>query len=45
MPDERYEDYVNGEERESVKDYVASMSDRYAVNLYKDLFIPKFWHY
>ncbi|MDW7659999.1 MAG: deoxyguanosinetriphosphate triphosphohydrolase [Bacillota bacterium] len=45
MPAERYEDYSNGEERESVKDYVASMSDRYAVNLYKDLFIPKFWHY
>lgn len=45
MPDERYEDYTNGEDNESVKDYVASMSDRYAVNLYKDLFIPKFWHY
>jgi dGTPase len=45
MPKERYNDYVSGEKNESVKDYVASMSDRYAVNLFKDLFIPKFWHY
>lgn len=45
MPQERYGDYISGEKNESVKDYVASMSDRYAVNLYKDLFIPKFWHY
>ena len=45
MPDERFEDYKNGDEIDAVKDYVASMSDRYAVNLYKELFIPKFWLY
>jgi dGTPase len=45
MPDERYEDYLEGEGIEAVKDYVASMSDRYAVNKYKELFIPKFWLY
>lgn len=45
MPLERYEDYLNSEGIEAVKDYVASMSDRYAVNLYKELFIPKFWLY
>lgn len=45
MPLERFEDYQEGEGIESVKDYVASMSDRYAVNKYKELFIPKFWLY
>ena len=45
MPSERIEDYESGDGVESVKDYVASMSDRYAVNLYKELFIPKFWLY
>lgn len=45
MPLERVEDYNNHEGIEAVKDYVASMSDRYAVNLYKELFIPKFWLY
>ena len=45
MPIERFEDYKNGDDIESVKDYVASMSDRYAVNLYKEIFIPKFWLY
>lgn len=45
MPTERFSDYNNGYGIESVKDYVASMSDRYAVNLYKELFIPKFWLY
>lgn len=45
MPSERFEDYEEGDGIEAVKDYVASMSDRYAVNLYKELFIPKFWLY
>lgn len=45
MPQERFDDYQNGDEIDAVKDYVASMSDRYAVNLYKELFIPKFWLY
>ena len=45
MPEERFEDYKEGEGIESIKDYVASMSDRYAVSKYKELFIPKFWLY
>lgn len=45
MPEERYQDYQNGEGVEAVKDYIAGMSDRYAVNLYKKLFIPQFWYY
>lgn len=28
---------------EAVKDYVAGMTDRYALNLYSDLFVPKGW--
>ena len=27
----------------AVKDYVAGMTDRYALNLYSDLFVPKAW--
>jgi dGTPase len=43
MAIERFEDYQKGEGATAVKDYVASMSDRYAVNRYQELFIPKFW--
>lgn len=28
---------------EAVKDYIAGMTDRYAINLYTDLFVPKGW--
>ncbi len=28
---------------EHVKDYIAGMSDRYAVNKYVEIFVPKFW--
>ena len=45
MPKERVEDYHRSEGLEAIKDYVASMSDRYAVNVYKEIFIPKFWLY
>lgn len=29
---------------ELVKDYIAGMSDRYAINIYNKLFVPNFWH-
>ena len=29
--------------REAVKDHIAGMTDRYAINLYDELFIPKGW--
>ncbi|WP_459849006.1 deoxyguanosinetriphosphate triphosphohydrolase [Fusibacter bizertensis] len=45
MPTERFEDYEHRDGINSIKDYVASMSDRFAVNLYKEIFIPKFWLY
>ncbi len=45
MPKERLEDYKNGAHNEAIKDFVSGMSDRYAVNLYKELFIPQFWLY
>ncbi|MEG1686604.1 MAG: deoxyguanosinetriphosphate triphosphohydrolase [Angelakisella sp.] len=48
-PDKLPEDYRSivteeGVERASV-DYVASMSDRYCVSVYSDLFLPKPWGY
>lgn len=44
MPPNRYEDYKR-EGAEAVKDYVAGMSDRYAVGAYRQVFIPTFWRY
>lgn len=43
MPGAWYEDYERGDGIEAVKDYIASMSDRYAVSVYKSLFVPSFW--
>jgi dGTPase len=35
----------NGEKQEIVVcDYVGAMSDRFAISLYEDLYIPKSWH-
>ncbi len=42
LPAERYADYLEiGDE--SVKDYIAGMTDRYAVGKYTSIFVPKFW--
>ena len=36
----------NGEERARVAcDYVASMSDRYAIDIFDEIFVPKSWEY
>lgn len=43
MPLEYYQDYISGHGADSVKDFLAGMSDRYAINLYKDIFLPKYW--
>lgn len=46
-PEEMPEFYYNNIEREGVErcvcDYVAGMTDRYAIDKYKDLFIPRVW--
>jgi len=42
LPEERYEDYQTiGDE--AVKDYIAGMTDRYAVRKYTSIYVPKFW--
>lgn len=43
MPLEYYQDYCQEHGIESVKDYLAGMSDRYAINLYKEIFLPRYW--
>lgn len=43
MPEEHFARYQAGEGLVAVKDYIAGMTDRYAVQKYKDLFIPNFW--
>lgn len=43
MPEEHFSGEKGEETLIDVKDYVAGMTDRYAVQKYKDLFIPNFW--
>lgn len=43
MPATWYYDYMNGDGIEAVKDFIASMSDRYAIWKYKSTFVPSFW--
>ena len=42
LPEERYADYQTVGD-EAVKDYVAGMTDRYAVRKYTSIYVPKFW--
>ncbi len=42
MPNDYYEIYKT-DGIEAVKDYIAGMTDRYAINLYKDLTVPEHW--
>lgn len=45
-PDQMSEEYAADYHREgcdAIKDYVAGMTDNFAISLFKDLFIPKFW--
>ncbi len=48
-PNEMHEDFLklmeNGDNKETVVcDYIAGMTDRYAIKRYSDLFIPKSWN-
>lgn len=43
MPEEAYEECLEGDHAIAVKDYVAGMTDRYAVQKYKEIFVPNFW--
>ena len=44
IPDDMHMMLEKGEEKERVVcDYISSMTDRYAIALYEDLFIPKSW--
>ena len=42
MPEEFLRDDGDSIERK-VADYIAGMTDRYAINLFEDFFIPKLW--
>ncbi len=45
-PTEMPSDYFQIYQKEgitAVKDYIAGMTDRYAINLYKDLTVPEYW--
>ncbi len=43
MPEFYYKNTANEPVERCVCDYIACMTDRYAIDLYKDLFIPKEW--
>lgn len=38
-----FKSYDNGIKEQVVCDYIAGMTDQYAINIYKDIFIPKSW--
>lgn len=42
-PSELPEDYRSDDIEMGVKDYIAGMTDRYAVDRFKAIFLPKFW--
>lgn len=43
LPSELLALYEEGHAEDAIKDYIAGMTDRYAVTRYKSIFIPKFW--
>ena len=43
LPEEQQEMISKFGLDEVVKDYIAGMTDRYAMNLYTDIFVPKAW--
>ncbi|SHJ79579.1 deoxyguanosinetriphosphate triphosphohydrolase [Paramaledivibacter caminithermalis] len=44
LPREIYEEIKTANEiEEKVKDYIAGMSDRYAVNKFLEIYVPKYW--
>ena len=44
MPSE-YKKWLEREEKSRVVcDYIASMTDRYAVTLYRQIFLPRMWN-
>lgn len=44
LPEEIHDEIKNtNEANEKVKDYIAGMSDTYAINKYLEIYVPKFW--
>lgn len=43
MPEFFYNNTKNEDVKRCVCDYISGMTDRYAIELYKDIFIPKVW--
>ncbi|MEA1975908.1 MAG: deoxyguanosinetriphosphate triphosphohydrolase [Bacillota bacterium] len=44
LPKERYEDFLkSNNDNEAIKDYIAGMTDRYAISKYKKIFVPEVW--
>lgn len=44
LPKENFEEIKKNNDVEiEVKDYIAGMSDRYAINKYVEIYVPKFW--
>ena len=43
LPEDLQQIAVRDGINEAVKDYIAGMTDRFALSLYTDLFVPKGW--
>ena len=44
IPDNQFENIDKYGETRAIIDYLASMTDRYAIKVYSDLFVPMGWH-
>lgn len=45
MPEEFFNRTNKESKQECVKDYIAGMTDRYAIDCYNEIFVPKGWRY
>ena len=43
-PEEMPGEYIKGDPNQDVCDYIAGMTDRYAISTFEEFFVPKSWH-
>ena len=44
LPNARYQDFLKNKSPDAIKDYIAGMTDRYAISKYKKIFVPEVWN-
>jgi len=44
LPQARYQDFLKYKNSDAIKDYIAGMTDHYAISKYKKIFVPEVWN-